>query len=128
MKCLKNTLRKWLGVDDAYQKISNLEDQVKRLQNFDDVLEQRIRSVDSEVSAVIRVTSEYFRVDADVGHRGNNTIILTGIYRGKGYVQFYDVGQGEFKFMVERMRDMKRCNLIRTVDATMNFTGYFDIK
>ena len=71
---------------------------------------------------------EFARMDADVGFRGNNTIILTGVYRNRAYVQFYDVGDGEFRHLVEEMRDRHKHFLIRHVDQPMHFHGGFDVK
>ena len=79
------------------------------------------------VSRKIAELMEYTRVDADVGLRGNNTIILTGVYRNKGYVQFYDIGEGEFNMLVEQLREMKKHALIRNIDAPPSFHGVFDL-
>lgn len=135
MKCLRNVLRDWLGIDDLSKKlavqedaISTLVDDVVRLENTASQINGRLSDCVEKVDAMSSVFTEYFRVDADVGYRGSNTIVLTGIYRGKGYVQFYDVDNGHFKFLVERLRTMKKCNLIRTLDAPQGFVGSFDIK
>ncbi len=79
------------------------------------------------VSAKVAELKEYTRVDADVGIRGNNTIILTGVYRNRAYVQFYDLGDGEFIRLVEHLKDMKGHALIRHVDAPPHFKGMFEI-
>jgi len=67
------------------------------------------------------------RMDADVGFRGDCTIILTGVYRGRGYVQFYDVPHEQFRDYVERLQYGKKNNLIRHVDAPMGFKAAFDL-
>ena len=67
------------------------------------------------------------RVDADVGFRGNNTIVLTGVLGGKAFVRFYDVGDGDFKAMVEQIGHMKRYSLVRNVDAPPEFHGAFKL-
>ncbi|MCK5613718.1 hypothetical protein KAR91_68270 [Candidatus Pacearchaeota archaeon] len=70
---------------------------------------------------------EFTRVDADVGVRGNNTIILTGVFRNKAYVKFYDMGDGEFKRLALQLQDMRKYSLIRHIDKPMAFSGTFDI-
>ncbi len=70
---------------------------------------------------------EYTRVDADIGVRGNNTIVLTGVYRGSAYVRFYDVGDGEFHKLIEQLKHMKDHCLIRHLDAPPSFHGTFEI-
>lgn len=75
----------------------------------------------------IEELKEYTRVDADVGFRGNNTIILTGVYRRKAYVQFWDVGDGEFEKLVDQLRYMSDHALLRNIDAPPYFKGTFGL-
>ena len=70
---------------------------------------------------------EYTRVDADIGYRSNNTIILSGVYRNKAYVRFFDVGDGEFKHMVEQLHDMTGYAVIRNLDKPPGIRGAFDV-
>lgn len=95
-----------------------------------DLLETRrqLQSHREFVHSSIEELKEYTRVDADVGFRGNNTVILTGVYRNKGYVQFYDVGNGEFEDLVEHLRSMKKHALIRNIDSpSFDFKGVFNL-
>jgi hypothetical protein len=112
---MKNIIKKWLGVDKLIAEISLLKIQNAGLSN--------------QLDKTHSLMKEFTRVDADIGFRGNNTIILTGVFKGRGYVQFYDLGDGEFRDMVERLRDMKKYALIRQVDAPPNrdFKGTFGI-
>lgn len=79
------------------------------------------------VKAKVSELKEYTRADADVGFRGNNTIILTGVYRRKAFVRFYDMGNGEFEELVKQMKQMRDHALIRHVDAPPTFHGAFEI-
>jgi len=117
MKWLKNKLRIWLGIGLHEEMLTKYAKEIGDLKMRCARLEGQLHETQHDVYSLRRTINEYFRVDADVGHRGNNTIILTGIYRGRGYVQFYDVGTGQFAETVERMRDMNRCNLLRNIDA-----------
>ncbi len=69
----------------------------------------------------------YTRVDADMGMRGNNTIILTGVYKKRAFVKFYDVGDGEFRLLAEHLQRLKGHALIRHVDRPPPFQGGFDL-
>lgn len=109
---LRERLQHWLGVKDNSRQIKALE---QSLQYSKDQLARKLADLD-----------HLTREDWDIGIRGNNTIILTGVYRGRGYVQFYDIPPEEFRFMVERYREMKRGNLIRNVDYP-KMSGSFDI-
>ncbi len=79
------------------------------------------------VQKKIAELKEYTRVDADMGIRGNNTIILTGVYRNQAFVRFYDIGDGEFTGLVEQMKHMKDHCLIRHVDEPPHIRGMFEI-
>lgn len=80
--------------------IIDLENEIKLLKF---VVQQHEKFVERKIAEL----QEYTRVDADIGMRGNNTIVLTGVYKKQGYVKFYDVGNGEFAHLVEMLKDMK---------------------
>lgn len=110
---MKRHIKDWLGVSKLEKE--NAELRVK--------LAVHGEYVTSKVSEL----KEYTRVDADVGIRGNNTIILTGVYRRKAYVRFYDLGDGEFVRLVEQLKAMRDHALIRNIDAPPSFKGIFDL-
>jgi hypothetical protein len=132
MNWLRNKIREWLGLNKTDRVLRNNEkhnaEEIIRLVTKCDLIHQRLTNLEIKSVVMNKLLNEYFRVDAEVGCRGDSTIVLTGIYRGKGYVQFYDVGKEEFAHMVERMRDMHKVNLIRHVDAPYSCTGLFDFK
>jgi len=110
---LKKWIKKGLG-------ITALEDENKKL-----VAElQGHRQFVYDKVAELR---DYTRVDADIGIRGNNTIILSGVYRKQGYVRFWDVGDGEFQQLVRQMKDMKDHCLVRNIDKPPSIQGMFEI-
>ncbi len=110
---MKKLIKKLLGITALETKIKFLGGRLDSHREF--------------VSAKVAELKEYTRVDADVGFRGNNTIILTGVFRNKAYVQFYDLGDGEFRSLVEHLRDMKKHALVRHIDAPRYFKGTFDL-
>lgn len=110
---MKNLIKKWLG-------IQALEDENKRLNS-------QIQSHRIFVERKMSELKAYTKVDADVGFRGNNTIILTGVYKKRAFVKFYDLGDGEFERMVDQLKDMRSHALIRNIDAPPSFHGAFKI-
>lgn len=110
---MKNWIKKKLGITALENENKRLKAEVKGHKEF--------------VAEKIAGLKEYTRVDADVGIRGNNTIILTGVYRKQAFVRFYDIGDGEFINLVEQMKAMKDHSLIRHVDAPPQFMGSFEI-
>jgi len=79
------------------------------------------------VNETLDELKEFIRVDADVGFRGNNTIIVTGLYHGKPFVNFWDLGDGEFERLMDHLRAMQKYALIRNIDAPPSFRGIFDL-
>ncbi len=110
---MKAWLKKTLGIDKLETENENL-----RLE-----IQQHAAYVNQKVAEL----KEYTRVDADVGYRGKNTIILTGVYRNRGYVKFYDLGIGDFEHLARQLMEMKKHSLIRNIDAPPSFHGVFDL-
>lgn len=101
---------------------------ITQLENENKELREQLQSHRAYVGNKFDKLQSYITVDADIGwHRGRNTIVLTGVYRGKGFVKFYDVGEREFIHMVEYLQDMKKHALIRNLDAPPLFHGVFDL-
>lgn len=115
MKRFKQWLRKWLGIED-YELASNAIHSSNK---------SYIESVHTKLDRRLAELDRLTKVDADVGVRGKNTIILTGVYRGKAYVEFYECSNDYFIDTVERLRHEGRSNLIRNIDAPPTFNGSF---
>lgn len=93
-----------------------------------DDLQRRCDALERELQHQRREREKFERVDVDAGFRGQNTVILTGVYRGRGYVQFYDVGQAEFLSLVEEYRQRRKNDpRVRNIDAPPNFIGSFPL-
>lgn len=122
-------LRTKLGITHLQEENELLCKKVFLLEGQLKCCESNITSSERIVARKLTELKEYTRVDADVGIRGNNTIILTGVMNGKGYVKFWDLGNGEFKAMAQQLKDMQRSSLIRHIDEpyNCNFRGMFDI-
>ena len=120
MKKIKKMIKKFLGITALEENAEYTQKQIKALQ-YQIKLHQRF------VNMKMAELRDFTKVDADIGLRGNNTVILTGIYKRRGYVHFYDIGPGEFEHLVDQLRNMKSYAQIRTIDAPHNFRGVFDI-
>lgn len=110
---IRSWLRDQLGITKLEQDNAYLQSLVHRHGQF--------------VSEQIKSLKDYTRVDADMGIRGQHTIILTGVYRKQAYVRFYDLKDEEFKFFVEKCRDLNRHALLRNIDHPPTFHGIFDL-
>jgi len=123
-KFIRNKLRNFLGVDQLENDLQKVHERIDHLTKYTKIV---IDSFKVDYRRQIAKLQEHTRVDADVGIRGNNTIILTGVYRRKAYVHFYDVGDGEFHKLVEQLESMREYALVRHIDAPPNFKGVFDL-
>lgn len=101
---------------------------IQELRNRLLTMESRFNKLSKEVEDRINHFTEFTRADADIGFRGNNTIILTGVFKNKGYVEFYDLNNREFEDMVGRMKSMRKDNLIRNIDSLYPGRCFFNIK
>ncbi|WOF74153.1 hypothetical protein QMT40_001800 [Parvibaculaceae bacterium PLY_AMNH_Bact1] len=110
---LRATLRGWLGVHVLELEAAQSRQMYEHLST---VLDKKIKELD-------RLTRE----DWDVSARGRSTIILTGVYRKRGFVKFYDIPQDEFEGLVHIYRDRRKEHTIRNIDAPYVVSGAFDL-
>jgi hypothetical protein len=110
---MKNWIKKKLGIT--------------QLENENKVLRSQLQSHREYVDEKVGELKDYTRVDADMGFRGNNTIVLTGVYRKQAFVRFYDIGDGEFEALVNQLKQMKDHALIRNLDMPQKMRGVFEI-
>lgn len=106
-------VKKWLGILDIENK------QVKMAES----LACQGIMLDNKIKELDKLTRE----DWDLGLRGPSTIILTGVYRGKGYVKFYDVPTDEFIYLVEMFHSQRKKHLIRNIDMPYTMQGTFTL-
>lgn len=113
-----NKLTKWindkLGVTKLHGKLQVLIGENRRL-------ETELNKLQNEIHAMDRID-----IDFDLHKRGQNTIVLTGCYKGRGYVQFYDIPHEEFIHYVERLQHERKHNLIRNTDCPPSVKAYFN--
>lgn len=109
---IKRTLRRWLG-------IHALELENKRLREHLVAVQDR---VDYRFEELDKLTA----MDVDVGLRGPCSIILSGVYRGRGYVKFYEMAHAEFQHMVRDFQQSRSRNLLRNLDdVSRMYSGSF---
>jgi hypothetical protein len=80
------------------------------------------------VNNAVAELKSYTRVDADISQdhrRGSCSVIVTGVYRNQGFIQFYDMGDKEFSDVVDFMNHKQRHALVRVVDSHPSFKGVF---
>lgn len=115
IKKLKATLKTWLGVTAVEEKNKSLSQQL---------LSQQI-----QLREAIAELKDYTRVDADISpyRRGECSVIVTGVYRNKGFVSFYDMSSRELSEVVDFIKHKERHALVRNIDAPSGFRQSFDI-
>jgi len=100
---MKSIIKKWIGITALEARADASEKKAKIISEY----------LDKKIAELDKLTRE----DWDIGARGPSTIILTGVYRGRGYVKFYEVPGAEFDALVEEFQSRRRAHLIRNVDA-----------
>jgi CRP-like cAMP-binding protein len=111
---IKKKIKSWLGITALEMEIDHLRGVINTEQKR---IARRIEELDNLT-----------REDIDIGFRGKNTIILTGVYRGRGYVEFYDMSDYDFAEVVKMYQDRRKRNLLRVVDGPPFVSGAFDIR
>lgn len=106
---IKKRLKSWLGVVE--------------LELSHDHLEQRISVQTDRITHRIAELDKLTAIDGAAGVRGPCTIILSGVYRGKGYVAFYEMEHDEFQHFVEEYRQRKLHGYLRNIDAIPHYRG-----
>ena len=97
--------------------IGTLETQLKALNNKLNETNHTIVSDTTKLSRRIRRLEDMNIVDADIGHRTNSTVIVTGIVRGKPYVQFYDLEVESFEEVIKYLKVLKEHHKLRHIDS-----------
>lgn len=110
-----------------FKKLFGIYDLEKDIKQLEIYTNNRLEIQRQYIKETLEELKKYTRVDADVGIRGNNTIILTGVYKRQAYIRFYDLGNGEFEYLVKMLKSMKDHALIRHIDAPPDFRGFFDL-
>ncbi len=134
-KWLKKHLEKGLGIPEIVEQNRLLKDKVQMLDELATALgrDLNVATINYERSnkknrLVLEELHRLTAVDVDTAcRRGNNTVIVTGVLRGKGYVNFYDMGEREFRDIAQMLRSMGRDKWIRNIDSPFDFKGSFEL-
>lgn len=111
---IKAAIKRWMGITALELEIDHLR--------------QIINAEQARITKRISELDDLTREDVDVGVRGPCMVVLTGVYRGKGYVRFYDVQANDFQGIVETFKFREKNHLVRNVDAPYFLGGSFDIR
>lgn len=92
-------------------------------------LEKQVAQLNARIADYEQEIIEHTRADVDVAahYRGRNTVILTGVYRGVGYIRFYDVSAENFRDLVEHMKHVNKFSKVRNIDSPPDFRGLYRI-
>ena len=100
-----------------------------------EMLQQKITKAEFTAAHAIRraeSAEEFIRVrtevSIDLGVRGPNTIIITGRYKNRDYVEIFDIQNQDMNYLVDMLRSMKRHHIIRTIDGPFAMKSIFEDK
>lgn len=97
----------------------------KKLRNIVKWYSRDLEEIHKRIAAAEKVIRDRTDISVDVRHDGYNTIIVTGQYKGVGYVQTYAVNRKDLAYLIEQLRDMERYGAIRNIDSPPTFHGTF---
>ncbi len=124
---MKATIRKWLGITAMMQVINDLVVENGQLKRQLEDTRGYITSMSGAIDSKMAKLDSLATMDLDGGYRGPNTIVLTGVFRGRGYVQFYDVSRDEFHHLVQDFRSRERHAMLRVQDLPHYGGGSFQL-
>lgn len=92
-------------------------------------LREQLKSHERFVERKVAEIKEFTTIDADIdiGPRAQNTIIMSGVYKGKAWVKFYDMGGGHFENFKAQLEYLNKYGYIRNIDAPPQIRGWWDI-
>ncbi len=128
-------LKDKLGITNLEENCNLLGEETFRLSNLVLELQAKLKTAESNYDysnkknqLVLEELNRLTAVDVDTAcRRGNNTVIVTGVLRGKGYVNFYDMDEREFSDVAQMLRSMGKDKWIRNIDSPFDFKGTFKL-
>ena len=86
------------------------------------------RNTNLQIAEAIKIIRERTTVDVDVAltSRDANQIIVSGIYRGRIYVQTYSIYTDDFADIIRLLRQMKQYGTVRRVDCPYTMKAVID--
>jgi outer membrane murein-binding lipoprotein Lpp len=104
--------------------LKNLEKKLDMLQSKIEEIEKEVDNLTDDMSAIENEIKFSNRTDADINFRLNNTVIVTGAFRGQGYVRFFDLGDTEFEDIIEILQERSKISRIREIDGVRSPTNF----
>ena len=87
--------------------------------------QDEVKYLHHRISELEKIIKERTDVAVDVNYSGHNHIIVIGRYKNAGYVQTFTVGTKDLGNLIERLKDMEKFGIVRTIDAPPSFRGIF---
>jgi hypothetical protein len=108
-------------INDLITENAALKRRIQIVDESNHRMENYVGGMQNQIDEKLKEFQSLHAMDADESYRGQCTIILTGVFRGRGYVKFVDVEHDEFRHMVERFRSRK--SMFRNEDRPQHYTG-----
>ena len=105
-----------LGIIDINKELMNIRHEIKDLEN---AILAESEAIERSLDQLKKFTK--MDVDLNVVERDGNTVIFTGYYNNKQWVEFVDLSRADFNQAIDYIRSMKKHSDLRIVDAPINF-------
>ena len=93
---------------------------IRVAQNYDTeqtILKDTLRGHSTRIGNIAALLRDMTEVNADIGPRETNSIIVIGRYKGRDYIQTFVFPPDAFHDVVDRLRNMQNLHTINVVDA-----------
>jgi len=88
--------------------------------------DRELLRVTRKVEQLEKVIADRTNIGVDVGFRDAHHVIVVGKYKGKDYIQTFDLREPELNMLVDKLRDMSKYGNVKRVDAPPIFKAVFE--
>lgn len=106
--------------------ITALETRVAELQKANERLYQELREVKTVSDNASRIVEEHTRIDADIDIRGGSWVVVSGVWRGKGYVRSYRIDDQSVDGVKQYLDHIGRGYGKGQIDVAPQLRGWFE--
>lgn len=86
----------------------------------------RIEDMDDTISDAETLIRNRTDVSAKIRPRGPSTIIVTGVYNNKDFVEIYDIANEDLTQIMIKLNDMKRHHKLKIVEGPFSVQDFLN--
>ena len=132
---LRLKLIQFLGLTGVLADICKRRDEVEKIHVEADRLrceaaqiQADAKELHAQATALVKWVRERTNIDVDVSMRPGqpNTIILSGLYRGRAYINVFEIKTEDMYDLIRHLKDLQQWGQVRHLDAPPTFHALFE--